>query len=618
MSRLISALAAGALALAAASALWEAKADAVQVSHGLSAFGDLKYPPGFSHFDYVNPAAPKGGAIATTSVLANQTFDTLNAYTLRGDAPMGLAAPYNFVYDTLMTSAGDEPDAVYGLLASHAEYIPGGDWIIFELRPEARFADGSPVTAEDVAFSLKALKSDGADPRFRLSLVGLAGAEALAQRRVRVDFAEGAARRDLPMQAAGLPVFSKAWFEGRDFGEPTMEQPLGSGPYEVEQAEPGRAIVYRRRDDYWARDLPVNVGRWNFDEIRIEYYRDRSVIPQEIAAGNIDLHESFSSRAWATEFEFPAVRDGRVIKELIADDSPMSTQGFWINMRRDKFSDPRTRQALAMAFDFEWSNRALFYDLYVRTTSFFQNTAMEAEGAPGAAELALLEPFRDSLPPEVFGEPYTPPVTDGSGRNRRIMREASRLLEAAGWTQGPDGLLRDANGQTLSVELVNSSPAFERVINPYVENLRSLGVDASFRIIDQAQEQRRQKEFDYDLIVANLPGYPTPGNSLRNTYLSSSADQQGSYNLSGVADPAVDALVEAIIAAEDRESLTTAARALDRVLRSRHIWVANWHRPFHPTAWWDLFGRPETKPVFARGILDLWWRDPARTRTGEQ
>lgn len=608
----------GLAALAAFCLGGAALADAVQTRHGLSAFGDLKYPPDFAHFDYVNPDAPKGGSITTTSVLANQTFDTLNAYTLRGDAPMGLAAPYNFVYDTLMTSAGDEPDAVYGLLASRADYVPGADSIIFELRPEARFADGAPVTAEDVVFSLEALKSDGADPRFRLSLVGLTGAEALGPRRVRVDFAPDAAKRDLPMQAASLPVFSKAWFEGRAFGEPTMDQPLGSGPYEVAEAEPGRAIVYRRRDDYWARDLPVNVGRWNFDEIRIEYYRDRSVIPQEIAAGKIDLHESFSSRAWATEFDFPAVRDGRVIKELIPDDSPMSTQGFWINMRRDKFKDPRTRQALAMAFDFEWSNRALFYDLYVRTTSFFQNTVMEAEGAPSAAELALLEPFRDSLPPEVFDEPYAPPVTDGSGRNRRIMRDASRLLEAAGWTQGADGLLRDADGQTLSVELVNSTSAFERVINPFVENLRSLGVDASFRIIDQAQEQRRQKEFDYDLIVANLPGYPTPGNALRNYYQSTSADQQGSYNLAGVSDPAVDALVEAIIAAEDRESLTTAARALDRVLRAKHIWVANWHRPFHPTAWWDLYDRPATKPTFVRGILDLWWRDPAKARTGGQ
>jgi microcin C transport system substrate-binding protein len=340
-----------------------AAADAVLTSHGLSAFGDLKYPPDFAHFDYVNPEAPKGGSIATTSVRANQTFDTLNAYALRGDPPMGLAAPENLVYDTLMTGAADEADAVYGLVASHAEYIPGGDWIIFQMRPEARFADGSPLTAEDVVFTFEALKSDEAEPRFRLALRDVTGAEALGPHRVRFTFRAEASKRDLPMLVGGLPILSKAWFEGRDFADTTMEQPVGSGPYAVAEAEAGRHVVYRRRPDYWAADLPVNVGRWNFDEIRVEYFRDRSAAIPALQARVIDLHESFNSREWATGYDFEAVRDGRVIREALPDLSPSGTQGFWFNTRRAKLADPRVRQAIGLAFDFEWSNRALFYDL---------------------------------------------------------------------------------------------------------------------------------------------------------------------------------------------------------------------------------------------------------------
>lgn len=601
-------LAAAALCLAALTA----PAQEVRERHGVSAFGDLKYPADFAHFDYVNPDAPKGGAIATSSVLANQTFDTLNGFTLRGDAPMGVAAPFNFIHDSLMTPAFDEADAMYGLLASHVAYPPDRSFAVFTLRPEARFADGSPVTAADVVFSLQTLKSDAAAPRIRLALTNIESATDLGDGRVRFDFVDGAPTRDLPMVAGGLPVFSKAWYADRDFAEPSLERPLGSGPYEVGDFEPGRFIEYRRRPDYWAAELPVNVGRWNFDTIRIEYYRDRTVIPQELSAGKLDLIESFSSRGWANDFDFPAVQDGRVRKELYPDLSPPSTQGFWINTRRPHLSDPRVRRALGLAFDFEWSNRTLFYDLYVRTVSFFQNTTMQAEGAPDAAELALLAPFRDRLPADVFGEAYTPPVTDGSGRNRRQMRDAARLLEAAGWTPGPDGMLRDADGARLTLEIVNSSAAFERVFNPYIQNLRSLGVDAMFRLVDAAQEQRRQKEFDYDMIVANLPNFPTPGNSLRNYYHSASADAQGSFNLAGVSDPAVDALVEAMIGAEDRDALHVAGRALDRVLRAKHLWVPNWHRPFHPIAYWDRFDRPAVKPDNTRAILDTWWLDPAR------
>jgi microcin C transport system substrate-binding protein len=593
--------------------LWAGAAQAeVLTSHGLSAFGDLKYPPDFAHFEYVNPDAPKGGAIATTTTRANQTFDTLNAYALRGDPPAGLSAPQNLVYDSLMVGAADEADAVYGLVASHAEYTPGGDWIIFQMRPEAVFADGSPVTAEDVVFTFEALKSAEAAPRFRLALRDVTGAEALGAHRVRFTFASEASKRDLPMLVATLPILSKAWFEGRSFGEPTMEQPLGSGPYAVERVEAGRSVTYRRREDYWARDLPVNVGRWNFDTVTIEYFRDRSAAIPALQARVLDLHESFSSKEWAVDYDFPAVQEGRVIKETLPDLSPSGTQGFWFNTRRPQFADPRVRQALGEAFDFEWSNRTLFYDLYDRTTSFFQNTEMMAEGEPGADELALLEPWRDQLPAEVFGPAYLPPASDGSGRHRQALRNAARLLEAAGWTPDAQGVLRNAAGEALTIEIFDDSSAFERIINPYIQNLRSLGVDASFRIVDAAQAQQRVKDFDYDVTVARFSLGATPGNGLLNFYHSSSADQPGSYNLTGIAHPAVDALVDAMIGAKDRESLHVAGRALDRVLRAMHVWAPQWYKASHTVAYWDKFARPAIKPAYSRAILDTWWVDPAK------
>ena len=584
----------------------------VLVAHGLSAFGDLKYPADFAHFDYVNPDAPKGGSITTTTTRANQNFDTLHAYANRGDPPAGLESPENLVFDTLMVGAADETDAMYGLVARHAEYLPGGDWIIFEMRPEARFADGSPLTADDVVFSFEALRSEGAAARWRLSLRDVTGAEALGPHRVRFRFAPEAAKRDLPMLVAGLPIFSRAWWEGRDFAQPTMDPPLGSGPYAIERVEPGRNVVYRRRADYWAAELPVNVGRWNFDTIAFEYFRDRSAAIPALQARVIDLHESFNSKEWAVDYDFPAVRDGRVVRDVLPDGSASGTQGFWFNLRRPQFADPRVRQALGMAFDFEWSNRTLFYGLYERTTSFFQSTAMMAEGAPVGAELALLEPFRDSLPAAAFGPAYVPPVSDGTGRNRAAMREAARLLEEAGWRLDGQGQLRDAAGKTLSFEIINDSAAFERIINPYIQNLRALGVDAALRLIDSTQEQQRQREFDFDVIIARFSLGATPGVSLRNFYHSDSAAQTGSFNLSGVSHPAVDALVEAMIAAPDRESLHVAGRALDRVLRALHIWSPQWFKASHTVAYWDKFARPETKPPFARAILDTWWVDADR------
>ena len=585
-----------------------AAADAVQTAHGLSAFGELKYGPDFAHFDYVNPDAPKGGSITTTSVLGSQTFDSLNGYILKGDPADGLAAPFNLVYDSLMVRAMDEPDAVYSLVATHAEFIPGGDWIVFEIDPQARFSDGTPVTAGDVAFSFDLLKDKG-HPAYRLVLRDVEKAEAEGNR-VRYTFAKDAPTRDLPMTVATLPIFSKAFYTEHDFTEANLEVPLGSGPYRVGRVARDTSITYERREDYWAKDRPVNVGRWNFDRITFEYFKDAESAFESMTAGKLDLREEFSSKFWGTRYDFPALRDGRVIKGTLPDERPAGTQGYFINTRRAKFADPRVRRALDLAFDFEWSNKALFHGLYSRTNSFFENSDFEASGMPTPAEKVLLEARADALDPAILTDAaYEPPVTDGSGRPRRNLREARRLLDEAGWRL-VNGKRVDENGEPLTIEFLADDGAFDRITNPYIRNLKLLGIDARGRRVDRPQFQRRQESFDFDIIVARFTFSATPGPELRDFFGSESATTDGSKNLSGIADPAVDALIGDIVAADSREGLHDAARALDRVLRAGHYWVPQWSKGSHTIAWWDKFGRPETKPRFARAILDTWWVKP--------
>jgi microcin C transport system substrate-binding protein len=580
-------------------------ADAVQTSHGLSAFGDLKYGPEFQHFDYVNPDAPKGGTIVTTSILAAQTYDSLNGYILKGDPADGTTDPYNLLFDSLMTRAYDEADAVYALAASHAEYIPGGDWIIFQLRDEAAFSDGSPITAEDVANSFDLLKTKG-HPAYRLSLRDVESAEAVAENRVRFNFAKDAPKRDLPMMVATLPIFSKAYYTENDFTESTLDAPLSSGPYRVKGMDRPRSITYERREDYWGKDLPVNKGRWNFGEITFEYFSDRDAAFQGLTSGTLDLREEFSSKIWGTRYDFPALEDGRVKKGVIPDERPAGTQGYWINTRLEKFSDPRVRHAIALAFDFEWSNRTLFYDLYTRTDSFFENSPFEAEGMPTEGELALLEPFRDQLPEAVFGEAYVPPVTDGSGRNRRALRTASKLLDEAGWGLVEGKRVKD--GEPLTIEFLDQvGGGFARITDPYIQNLQRLGIDAKRRDVDLPQYQRRREAFEYDIITSRLTFSLTPGPSLLNVFSAESASDEGSSNVAGIADPVVDALIEEVIAADNRDDMQTALRALDRVMRASHYWVPQWSKGSHTLAWWDKFGFPETKPKYTRGVMDTWW-----------
>jgi len=586
----------------------------VIAAHGVSAFGVLKYPPDFTHFDYVNPDAPKGGVFSSQGTGASRTFDSLNPYILKGEPAQGMTAGQsgNLVFDTLMARAWDEPDAVYGLVAYRIEYPEDRSWAEFFLRPEARFADGSPVTSADVVFSLNTIKEKGA-PRFKILFEDVVSAEAIDSQRVRFTFAAGKPTRDLPMLVGStLPILSAAYYQERDFAESSLEPPLTSGPYRVGAVEPGRRIVYERRDDYWGWDVPVNRGRFNFGEVVYEYFKDSTAAFEAFKSGAFVLHEEFLSKLWATAYDFPAVKQGWVKLDELPDGRPSGMQGYWLNMRRPALADIRVREALALGFDFEWSNKALFYDLYDRTDSFFEGSDLQAEGPPSPEELALLQPLADQLPADALGPAYVPPTTDGSGRNRENLRAASTLLDEAGWAVGTDGMRRNAEGALLSIEFLDDSPAFERITGPFVQNLRKIGVDASTRTIDPAQYQARIETFDFDATVARFSLSLTPDTELRAFFSSRSADQPSSFNLSGVANPAIDALVEDVIAAKNREELTTAAHALDRALRALHIWVPQWHKNSHTIAYWDMFGRPAIKPPYDRGIIETWWIDEAR------
>ena len=575
--------------------------------HGISAFGDLKYPADFTHFDYVNPDAPKGGRIATIGTAAINTFDSFNGYILKGDPAQGLA----LLFDTLMVPANDEPGSLYGLVAKQVDLADDRKSVTFTLRPEAKFSDGTPLTAEDVCDSFRLLSTLGAE-NIRITIKDVEGCEVLDPQAVRYRFS-GERTRDLPLTVAALPIFSKAYYATNDFTKTTLTPPLGSGPYKIASFKPGEYVAYGRRDDYWAKDLPVNKGRFNFDEVRYEYFRERIAGFEALKSGVIDLREEFTSRDWATAYEFPALKDGRVVKLEMPDETPSGAQGFFFNLRREKFQDIRVREALNLAFDFEWTNKNLFFDSYQRTASFFENSPMKAEGKPTPGELALLEPLRDALRPEVFGEAIVPAVSDGSGQDRKLLRRASALLDEAGWKD--DGTLRrNAKGETLDVEFLIESPVFERVLGPFVKNLKLLGVNASIRTVDESQYQKRREDYDFDVMSSRFSTGLTPGDELRVFFGSDSATKPGTFNLSGVASPAIDTLLDKVVEAKSREELNTAGRALDRVLRAEQFWVPNWYKGTYWLAFWDKFERPQTKPKYDRGILDTWWYDEAKAK----
>ncbi len=578
-------------------------------AHGLSSFGDLKYEADFRHFDYVNPDAPKGGLIRIRNL---NSFDSVNPFILKGkyevlNADKGGDLSFNFA--SLMTRSYDEPDAVYGLVAKEALLDDDGRWVEFTLRKSAVFHDGSPMTAEDVAYTFNILYEEG-HPRYRQRFRDIKPPVILAADKIRFDFREGALTRGLPLEIAKMPILSKKSFKDRTFKETTMTPLLGSGPYRMVKVDPGRAVTYERVENHWAENLPVHKGRYNFDTIRVDYYRDRTIATEAFFAGEYDFREEFTSRSWATEYDGkPAVEKGLIKREVLKDASLTGFQAFFFNTRRDQFKDPRVRRALARMFDFEWTNKNLFYNSYERLTSVFENSDMKADGKPSARELVLLEPWRGKIPDAVFGEMHRPPVSSGNGKIRSQIRSALKELKEAGWVIR-DKKLVNKNGKQMTMEFLLFENSFTRIINPFIRNLERIGVDARIRILDVASWQNRLQSFDFDIIVRRLSQPAFPGVGLRDWWGSKSADIQGGRNIAGVKSEAVDALIEHAIRAKGRDELATATRALDRVLMWGHYTVPQWFKASHFLAYWDRFGKPEAaKPGYDRAALHTWWYD---------
>ncbi|HBP72399.1 MAG TPA: ABC transporter substrate-binding protein [Alphaproteobacteria bacterium] len=591
-----------AICLAVATSL-PASADVI-TAHGISTFGELKYGADFQHLDYVNPDAPKGGEI---SLWGFGSFDSMHPYSTKGRS-----GQYSSIFfESLLEGSSDEPDSVYGLVAESLEYPEDRSEVIFNMRPEARFSDGSPLTAADVVFSYEVLRDKGL-PSFRAVIEKqIESAEALGPHRVKFTFKDGVPTRDLPQTVGGLPIFSKAYYEtsGADFEESTLTPAIGSGPYVLESIDVGQQIIYKRNPDYWGKDLPINKGRHNFDTIRIEYFADYNSAFEGFKAGTYTFRSEASSKIWATAYDFPAIEKGWAVKDTPPDGTLASGQSFLFNLRRERFQDIRVRKAIGMMFNFEWSNKTLFYGIYARMQSFWENSYLKASGMPQAGELAFLTPLADILPQGVLDSPaVTPPISSERQLDRKKLRAASALLDEAGWPVGDDGMRRNAAGDTLKLEFLNDSQSFDRVINPFVENLRKLGVDAVHTRVDNAQATERERNFDFDIVTGNFRTSLTSGAGLKQYFGSETADIS-IFNLAGYKSEAADRLIENVIAAEDRETLNDATRALDRVLRAEVFWVPQWFRNTHNIAYYDMYRYPDTLPPYALGVLDFWWFD---------
>ncbi|TNC49344.1 ABC transporter substrate-binding protein [Rubellimicrobium rubrum] len=574
------------------------------VSHGYNFFGELKYPEPDFVLDYVNPDAPKGGEIA---IAAEGTFDSFNPFTIAG----GATAYGAYGVESILTSTADDPTSLYCLICSSMEYPEDLSWVIFTLRPEARFADGSPLTAEDVKFSHDLFMEQGLES-YRLAAGGMvSNVEVLDPHRIRFTFADDAPMRDRIGLAGGLSVLSKAWFEetGQRLDEPSDQPLLGSGPYMVENFDFSRRILIGRNPDYWGKNLPINVGRNNFDRIRVEYFADSNVAFEAFKAGEYTFRVENSSLLWATGYNFPALEQGWVFKGELPNGGLPVAQSFVFNLRRETFQDPRVREALGLMFNFEWSNETLFYDLYTRTVGFWNESELMAQGAPSEGEVALLQPLVDEglLDASILTEEaVVPPVSSPERQaDRGNIRQASQLLDEAGWIVGDDGVRRK-DGQTLDVVILEDSPTFDRVINPYVENLQRIGVNARLDRVDPAQMTQRRDESDFDMTAWGFQMSLEPSTGLEQWFGSESA-AESNRNLMGLQDPAVDRLIAIAVAADTRETMVTAVNALDRVLRAKRFWVPQWYKASYTVAYYDMFEHPETLPPYDLGYLDFWW-----------
>jgi len=581
---------------------------ASEPTHAVAMHGEPKYGPDFQHFDYVNPDAPKGGELKLAAI---GSFDTFNPFVIKGQPVAGTG----FLFDTLAASSADEAFTEYGLVAETIEMPSDRSYVIYTLRPQARFHDGSPMTADDVLFTFELLKTEGR-PFFKFYYANVTQVEKIDERQVKFIFSESE-NRELPLIIGQMPVLSKAYWKDRDFSATTLEPPLGSGPYLIEHFEPGRFIVYKRNENYWGKDLPVNRGSYNFARIRYDYYRDTTVALEAFKAEAYDLRPENVAKLWATGYDFPAVQYGLVRKEKFPNQLPSGMQGFAFNIRRPLFQDRRVRQALGYAFDFEWSNRNLFYNQYTRTRSYFDNSELASQGLPTPTELAILEPLRKQIPKEVFAEIYSPPVNGDPTKLRANLRKALGLLQEAGWVFKNRRLVNAETGQPFKFEILLNSPTWERISLPFARNLERLGIEATVRTVDSAQFENRQRDYDFDMIVQVWGQSLSPGNEQRNFWGAAAADLPGSRNVVGIKDTAIDQLIELIIAAPDRDSLINRVRALDRVLLWHHFVIPHWHIPYTRIAYWDKFGRPEIIPMQGPQ-LDTWWVDLEKADVLEQ
>ncbi len=571
--------------------------------HAVAMHGTPKYGPDFTHFEYVNANAPKGGTIVNE---ATGTYDSFNPFILKGVPASGIG----LLYDSLMTSSSDEAFTKYATLAESVVLPEDRSWVSFNLNPKARWHDGVPVTPEDVIWTFNTLREQG-HPFYRAYYGDVQKVEKTGERQVTFRF-PGGANRELPLIVAEISILPKHYWENRDFTATTLEPPLGGGAYKIKSFEAGRSITYERVKDYWAADIPVNKGQSNIDEIRYEYYRDRDVATEAFKSGAFDLRAENSAKRWATSFDFPALKAGFVIKALIPNETPTGMQGFLFNTRKPFFRDPKVRQAIANAWDFEWTNKTIMYDAYTRTNSYFSNSELSSEGTlPTGEELAILEKFRGKIPEEVFTKNYEAPKTDGSGNIRGNLRVALDLLREAGWKVA-DGKLVNAKGEAFSFEILLAQPSLEKLALPLQQNLKRLGIEMSIRSVDIAQYQARTDAFDFDMIVSGIGQSLSPGNEQRDFWHSSNAETQGSRNLIGIKDPVIDQLIDMIIQAPDRDGLIARTRALDRVLLWGHYVIPHFHLRASRLIYWNKFGRPDVVAKYSTGYPTTWWIDPEK------
>ncbi len=584
----------------------DVSAQSVKLVHGIAMHGEPKYPADFTHFDYVNPHAPKGGSLRTAS---SGTFDSFHR-----NIDTGNPADTGGV-ESLLVGSGDEAFSMYGLIAESMEVPDDRSWIIFNMRPQARWHDGKPITADDVVWSFEILTTEGA-VFWRRYYEDVTKVEKLSDHRVKFTFL-GSGNRELPLIVGQMPILPKHYWATRDFSKTTLEPPLGSGPYRIKNFEPGRYIVYERVESYWGADIPVNVGQYNFDTMRTDYYRDDTAIRLALKSGDLDLRVENQAKAWASDYHIEAVENGWLKKELIEHDLSTGMQGFAMNTRREPFNDRNVRKALGYAFDFEWSNKTLFFSQYVRTESYFSNSELASSGLPKGEELEILERYRDQLPPEIFTKPYRAPKTDGSGWPRENLKEAFRLLAKAGWVVKDLKLVNEQTEEQMSIEILLVSQAFERIALPFARNLERLGIDTEIRLVDPSQYTYRIRNRDFDMFVAGWGQSNSPGNEQRSYWSTAAADVPNTRNFPGIKDPVIDEIIELVVYAEDRKSLVERTRALDRVLLYGYYVIPNWHIQNHRVLYWDKFSRP-TGYLISGIMFDRWWYDEAKAAALEE